>query len=92
MIQVPSLRDCKKDIPLYIEHFLAKANAEIGKAIEGFDNDVLKLLVEYSWPGNIRELKNIIYRLVLISKEPKISMNFFMDNIPAFMKNYFKEK
>ncbi|NLZ17871.1 MAG: sigma 54-interacting transcriptional regulator [Desulfobulbaceae bacterium] len=59
-ITLPPLRERREDIALLIDHFINKFNAEQGKDIAGIDNEALTLLMRYSYPGNIRELENII--------------------------------
>lgn len=66
-ILVPSLGERKSDIPLLVNYFLSKYSKKLGKRIEGVSKNTLKLLLEYSWPGNIRELQNIIERAIVIS-------------------------
>jgi len=72
-INVPPLRERKEDIPVLVEHFVAVYNREFGKNIRGLTKDALSLMVNYDWPGNIRELKNVIERLVALNKEGAIS-------------------
>lgn len=71
-VHLPPLRQRKEDIPLLVEHFLGKYNKKTKKQIESVDNDILKALMEYDWPGNIRELENTIERAVVLSKGKKI--------------------
>lgn len=59
-IFVPPLRERTQDIPLFLEHFLAQSNQELNKNVQGFDPDVVEKLKAYGWPGNIRELKNVV--------------------------------
>ncbi len=59
-IYMPSLRERKEDIPLLVEHFIEEFNKKMKKDIKGVSPDVLDLYMEYSWPGNIRELENAI--------------------------------
>ena len=66
-IRLPALRDRTSDIPLLVEHFLAKFNERLRKRVEGVEADARDLLVQYPWPGNIRELENVIERAVLFS-------------------------
>ena len=81
IIKIPTLSECKEDIPLFINHFLLKANQEMEKNIEGVEDEAMEALINYRWPGNIRELKNIIFRLVLIAKTPLITLDLLLDNI-----------
>jgi len=66
-IQLPSLRERKEDIPLLIEYFLQRYNQFFRKKIEGLTKEAMEYLIQYDWPGNIRELKNVIERLVALS-------------------------
>ena len=65
-IYVPALRDRVQDIPLLITHFLKKYNVSFHKRIPGMTRDAIETLMEYQWPGNIRELENLIERLVVL--------------------------
>ncbi|MDR3679224.1 MAG: sigma-54 dependent transcriptional regulator [Flavipsychrobacter sp.] len=65
-IQLPMLRERKTDIPSLTSHFLEVFNARTNKQIKGIEKDTLTLLMNYAWPGNIRELKNVIERAVIL--------------------------
>ena len=67
-ITLPPLRQRKDDIPLLVNHFVAKFNKKIGKRIETVSAGTLNNLLEYHWPGNVRELESIIERAVIISQ------------------------
>jgi two-component system, NtrC family, response regulator HydG len=67
-IQVSPLRDRHEDLIIFTRHFLELANQELNRNVEGFSDEVLGIFSGYSWPGNFRELKNIIKRAVLLSK------------------------
>ncbi|MEW6443669.1 MAG: sigma-54 dependent transcriptional regulator [bacterium] len=67
-IQLPPLRHRKEDIPLFAMHFIQIFNREFGKRLLGMSPGVEKLLLSYDWPGNIRELKNIIERTVHLAR------------------------
>jgi len=67
-IHVPALRERKEDIPLLADHFIKKYSAALGKTISGFSQEAIKTLVSYNWPGNIRELENLVERLVVLGK------------------------
>jgi two-component system response regulator PilR (NtrC family) len=71
-IVLPPLRDRREDIPLVAEHFLAKYTELMGKQIAGISNDAMELLVRYAWPGNIRELENVIERAVALEATPMV--------------------
>lgn len=73
-IEVPPLRECKDDIPLYAEHFMVEANAELDKEVKFISPNVLSRLQNYSWPGNLRELRNVIRRAALFSAGDTITL------------------
>ncbi len=66
LIKVPALNDRRDDIPLLIEHFAAKIAEEQGNAQKTFSKQAIKLLQEYDWTGNIRELRNVVERLIIL--------------------------
>jgi DNA-binding NtrC family response regulator len=66
-IAIPPLRDRKEDIPLLVNHFLNKFNAAFNKKIPGFTEKAVDVLSRYHWPGNIRELENLVERIVVLS-------------------------
>jgi two-component system response regulator FlrC len=65
-IQIPPLRERKEDIPLLVDHFIQRYNTQFRKNVQGVTPEGLKLLTNYSWPGNIRELKNAIERAMIL--------------------------
>src|SRR5216684_8476234 len=67
-LRVPALRDRKSDIPQIVMAFLQQSAERIGKSIESVSRETMRLLVDYAWPGNIRELQNVIERGVVLSK------------------------
>lgn len=66
-IEVPSLRERREDIPLFANYFLDRANAELDKNVVEFSEETKQLLIDYPWPGNLREMKNMIKRAVLFT-------------------------
>ncbi len=74
-INIPPLRNRKDDLPLLIDHFIKKYANENYKKIEGITQDVLNALTVYDWPGNIRELENIIERAVILDMDNVIDKN-----------------
>jgi DNA-binding NtrC family response regulator len=73
-VQLPPLRDRRSDVPLLIDHFIEKFNARLRKRIGGVEDDALEALCAYHWPGNIRELENVIERSLLFSSGPLIRL------------------
>ncbi|WP_100397950.1 sigma-54-dependent Fis family transcriptional regulator [Bacillus sp. FJAT-44742] len=71
-ITVPSLREREEDINDLIRWFIASSNKKLGKQIVGLSNEVKTFLLEYDWPGNVTQLKNIIYQMCLVSNGPFI--------------------
>lgn len=72
-IVIPPLRERRTDIPLLIDHFLNRFNQSKHTEIVGLDDEALRLLTEYDWPGNIRELENMMERLVVLKKQGILS-------------------
>jgi two-component system response regulator HydG len=66
-ILLPPLRNRREDIPSFAEFFLARANEELNKKVEGFEEAVMEIFLNYSWPGNLREFRNVIRRSALLS-------------------------
>jgi DNA-binding NtrC family response regulator len=66
LIKVPSLNDRRDDIPMLISHFADKIASEQGNAIKKFSKEAVNLLQEYDWTGNIRELRNVVERLIIL--------------------------
>ncbi len=81
LLYIPTLRECKEDISLYAHYFLDLSNKIMNKQVIGFTPETLSLLGTYSWPGNIRELKNVINRLVLIAQGSYITPELLPINI-----------
>lgn len=80
-----SLRDRREDIPVFANHFLESSNAELAKDIIGFDEDVLRIFRSYGWPGNLREMRNIVKRATLLCQSAFISLNdipFELSTVP----------
>jgi two-component system response regulator HydG len=82
MIRVPTLEDCQEDISLFAHHFLQMANMEMNKDVIGFDEKTLELFQSYDWPGNIRELKNVVFRLTLVTQEQIIKADLLKETLP----------
>ncbi len=71
-IRLPSLRERKEDIPLLIKHFINKFSSEIQKHVTGISREASEILMKYNYPGNIRELENIIERAVVLTRNKLI--------------------
>lgn len=82
-IKVPSLKDRKDDLILYADFFLEKANQQLHKEVAGFSQEVLALFQQYHWPGNLRELSNVIKRATLLSQTEIIEKEV----LPEELKN-----
>lgn len=80
-IEIPPLRDRKEDIDYFALHFLEQANGELGRNIQGFTEETLEQMRAYSWPGNLRELNNVVKRSSLLCKEDYIQIQ----NLPSEM-------
>src|SRR6202521_941215 len=72
-IHLPPLRDHKDDIPLLSEHILRDINAKHGKSVRGIGAEVLDIFMSHTWPGNIRELRNVLERAAIMSEKDLIS-------------------
>ncbi|HRH67318.1 MAG TPA: sigma-54 dependent transcriptional regulator [Bacteroidia bacterium] len=82
-IQLSPLRDRKSDILPLAMHFLKEGNKELTKNIGGFDQEVINCFLNYNWPGNIRELKNVVKRATLLAQSNQIQMH----NLPLEISN-----
>jgi two-component system response regulator HydG len=80
-VQAPALRKRKEDIPLLVNYFLNKGNHSYLGRGKQVSEDSMKLLVEYPWPGNIRELQNVCERLQILADGPVIMANELPENI-----------
>ena len=80
LIHVPSLNDRRDDIPLLVEKFLDDICADYGTARKSIDEDAIRLLQEYNWTGNIRELRNVVERLVILSAK-----NITADDVKSYV-------
>ncbi len=69
-IRIPALRERREDIPLLVYYFLQQASERYNKPIEGVKPETQQLLMSYSWPGNVRQLKNVIENMVVLSSDP----------------------
>ena len=74
-IRLPSLRERKEDIPLLVRHFVKEFSRRNQRVIDTIPSETMQALIRYHWPGNIRELQNVIERAVLISKGPLLDVS-----------------
>ena len=78
---LPPLRERKEDIPKLAYHFLRLFCRKTGKHVEGFSDDALEMLMKHEWPGNVRQLKNVVERLVIMSDHGTLDYLFMLDHI-----------
>ncbi len=82
-LKVPPLRERPKDIPLLADHFLEHFRNHLGKPIRGIADDALEKLLAYRWPGNIRELENVIERAVILTDSERVTLHDLPENISS---------
>jgi DNA-binding NtrC family response regulator len=88
-IKLPPLRDRKEDIPVLINEFIKSLSKTMQKNIKGIDKDALDILIKYNWPGNIRELKNVIERAIMLTDTEKIGKDQIL--LPQGMDSNYKQ-
>jgi len=95
-IMLPPLRERKEDIPLLTEHFIHDAGIRLGISIKGISKQAMELLLDYHFPGNVRELKNIIERAIILAQDEKIitsrHISFAMGGLKGVPKSEGIEK
>jgi transcriptional regulator with GAF, ATPase, and Fis domain len=74
-LEVPPLRERKDDIPLLVNFFLSRFGKKLGKEIHGVSQKAMASLTSYSWPGNIRELQNVVERAVVLASGPIVNVD-----------------
>jgi PAS domain S-box-containing protein len=82
-LRLPALRERREDLPLLISHFITRMNAEQGKALEGVSEDVLALFMRHDFPGNVRELENILEFAFILCPSGFIQMEHMPDSMQA---------
>jgi DNA-binding NtrC family response regulator len=80
-ITLPALRERQQDIPLLVNHFIVKFNDRLKKSVTGINPEALEALLRYPFPGNIRELENILERAVLLSESPVLGLRDLPPNL-----------
>lgn len=71
-VHLPPLRDRPSDIPLLVDHFVRKFNAKLSRVVTGFEDPAMGQLLRYGWPGNIRELENVVERCMIFAEDGKV--------------------
>jgi two-component system, NtrC family, response regulator HydG len=84
-IMLPPLRERRGDIPLLLEHFHREMSARHGRATEGFSKSALRALQMYDWPGNIRQLRNAVERMVVVDLDGLLDVDDLPDDIPTLL-------
>lgn len=74
-IQIPSLEERYEDLMIFADRFLTEANESLNKNVHGFSSEVWEVFQKYQWPGNLRELKNVVKRAVLLSTGEEIELS-----------------
>ena len=87
-VELPPLRQRKEDIPLLVEHFIARFNRLQKKSVQGIAAETLSLLMAYDWPGNIRELENVIERSFILCNEGYIGIKHLPAELTAHNASY----
>jgi DNA-binding NtrC family response regulator len=90
-VTLPPLRERAEDIPVLAHHFLRKAEAKVNKKVDRFTPEALDLLKRYPWPGNLRELENIIERAVVLATGREVEVSLLplhlQENAPSTMRS-----
>ncbi len=73
-VRVPALRERPEDIPLLVRHFVQQFSRQVSKTIDTIPSETMSMLIKYPWPGNIRELQNVIERAVILTKGPILNV------------------
>jgi len=84
-VRVPSLRERREDIPLLVRHFAQQFSRRMNRNVETIPSETMNMLVRYDWPGNIRELQNVIERAVIVSTGPvlKVPLDDLRTRVPS---------
>jgi DNA-binding NtrC family response regulator len=78
-LHLPPLRERQEDLPLLVDHFLRLYTRQYAKRIDQVDTRAMKALIDYTWPGNVREMENVLARAVILSQQDRLTM----DDLPA---------
>ncbi|MFT7580782.1 MAG: two-component system response regulator AtoC [Myxococcota bacterium] len=82
-IRLPPLRERPSDIPLLVEHMLTRFNDRLGKKVEGLTPGAIAAFQGYTWPGNVREMENVLERLVLFCEEARIGVDLLPEELKS---------
>jgi len=89
-VRVPALRDRREDVPLLVRHLVQQYAARMGKTIHSIPSETIQLLTRYTWPGNIRELQNVIERAVVLSDGGEFTVDESqLSRVPQSQISYF---
>lgn len=88
-IHLPALRKRKEDIPLLVDHFIREIDERLGCQVTGVDHEILQVLEEYNWPGNIRELQNTLEKIVALTREGVARSDTIM---PVLRDLYYRQE
>jgi DNA-binding NtrC family response regulator len=80
-VEIPPLRERKEDIPELVKFFIEKYSKEFGKRVNGIEEKALQALINYQWPGNIRQLETVIERAIIICEKDKITLSDIQDEL-----------
>lgn len=89
-LEIPPLRERKEDLPVLVAHLLSRHAARMGKAVPQISNEAMRHLVDYAFPGNIRELENILERAVALSCSQMIDETLLPENVIGFASAHAK--
>ncbi|MBI3997074.1 MAG: sigma-54-dependent Fis family transcriptional regulator [Candidatus Omnitrophica bacterium] len=81
-MRLPSLRERRSDLPLLVDHFIARSSRAMGKTISGVTDEAMNVFMEYQWPGNIRQLENVLERAVILAKRARLDV----DDLPEELR------
>jgi DNA-binding NtrC family response regulator len=82
-VHLPPLRDRKEDIPLLAQHFIGEFNKKHAANVEALRDDALEMLITYSWPGNVREFRNVLERALILARGEWIETS----HLPPYLRN-----
>jgi two-component system response regulator AtoC len=91
-LRLPPLREHREDIPLLLDHYLKLTAEDNNKQLSGFTPEAVKVLISYNWPGNIRELRNCVERMVVFARGSSLTLNDVPVEIRQAVGEQFQEK